>query len=92
MPLSPEYKKKHPKAPEDILVGEHFAIMTPVSNYGDDGRTGGDYWDYEVFSTRQEWEAEIQRLTLALKRFVPLHAVRPKVTPSVSVSLTSVPA
>lgn len=92
MALSPEYIKRHPKTPDDIALGEHFAIMTPVSNYDDTGRTGGDYWDYEVFPTRKEWEAQIQTLTLTQKRFVPIHAVRPKVTPSVVVSSTSVPA
>lgn len=91
MDLPPEYKKRHPKAPEDIALGEHFAILTPASHYDSEGY-GGDYWNYEVYPTRQEWEATIQTLTLTQKKFVPIHAVRPKVTPSVSVSLTSVPA
>ena len=103
MPAKFDYPKKFASCPEDVPMGEHFAILCSRSIYipGDErSRTNPSHgyperteqsWSYEVYENKQKWQDAIEWKTLHDEKFVPIHANRPKVEKVIFVETTLEP-
>ena len=99
--MSTRYPLLFASKPEDVPMGEHFAILCLRSIYipGDErSRTNPGhgypestehYWAYEVYQSREKWENAITQKTLSKEHFVPLQANRPTVEHKTIVSISS---
>jgi hypothetical protein len=80
-------------ASEVPISSEHFAIITfeTISEGGysrDDQPYNRKVPSYQIYASREAWEAEIKAYQLDKKEFVPIVARRPAITVDVKVSIT----
>lgn len=78
--------------PSDVPSAAHFAILTFDLIYSEShGESIGNRISrYTVYPTKERWEAEITRLKIDKKDFVPLVvAAQPQVTMEVKVKIQS---